>query len=87
MKNISKTNWEFVDNLKDEDIDYEDHPEVTEEFFKIMQAREPNKKGVFIKLDTELISFFKNHSKHYQTKINDVLRAYKHAFEKRKIAH
>ena len=82
MKHISKTNWDFVDNLKDDEIDFTDHPEVTEEFFKIMQAREPNKKGVFIKLDTELVGFFKKNSKHYQTKINEVLQAYKNACEK-----
>jgi uncharacterized protein (DUF4415 family) len=86
MKNISKTNWEFVDNLKDEDMDYSEHPEVTEEFFKVMKAREPKRKGVYIKLDTELIGFFKKNSKHYQTKISEVLQAYKNACEK-KLAH
>jgi len=47
MKNISKTNWELVDKLQDKEIDYTDSPEVTEEFFKLMKVREPQKK-VFI---------------------------------------
>jgi len=82
MKNISKTNWELVDKLQDKEIDYTDSPEVTEEFFKLMKVREPQKKGIYIKLDTDLIEFFKQHSKHYQTKISNVLEAYKRSYEK-----
>lgn len=85
MEKILKTNWKKVDSLKDSDIDYTDSPEVTEEMLKEMTFRESIKKGIFIKLDTELIEFFKQYSKHYQTKINRVLLAYKNAFERRRL--
>ncbi len=34
MKNISKTNWERVNQLSDDDIDFSDIPETTEDFWK-----------------------------------------------------
>ncbi len=77
MKNLSKTNWKKVDDMADDDIDYTDSPEVTEEMFKAMIFRAPVKKGIFIKLDEDVIEFFKGQSKHYQTAINNVLKAYK----------
>ena len=49
-----------------------------------MTAREPNKQAIHIRLDSDIINFFKTHSKHYQTKINGVLRAYILAFERMK---
>jgi uncharacterized protein (DUF4415 family) len=85
MKNQSKTNWDRVNKLTDETIDYSDSPEVTEEFFKIMTIREPNKKSIHIRLDSEVINFFKSHSKRYQTKINEVLKAYKLAVERQEL--
>lgn len=87
MKHASKTNWKQVDAIKDEDIDYTDSPEVTEEMFNMMKFREPIKKGIYIKLDTDIIDFFKKNSKKYQTRINEVLKAYKNALEKKPTAH
>ena len=50
---------------------------------KIAFIRKPiHKKPVTLRLDDDLIGFFKQTSKKYQTKINDVLRAYKMAYEK-----
>ena len=87
MKNKSKTNWDKVNSLTDETIDYSDSPEVTEEFFKVMTLRQPNKQPLHIRLDSDVVDFFKTRNKHYQTKINEVLRAYKLAVEKIEHAH
>jgi uncharacterized protein (DUF4415 family) len=82
MKKVSQTDWAKIDAMTDEDIDYSDSPELTEEFFKIAFIRKPtHKKPVSLRLDDDIIDFFKKTSKHYQTKINDVLRAYKIAYE------
>lgn len=79
----SKTNWQKVDQLNDETINYIDIPEVTEEFFKLAFIRKPTaKKMISLRLDQDLITFFKSLDKHYQTKINQVLTAYKLAYEK-----
>ena len=82
MKKLSKTNWEKIDAMTDDDIDYSDSPEMTEEFFKIAFIRKPmHKKPVSLRLDEDIVDFFKKTNKQYQTKINDVLRAYKIAYE------
>jgi uncharacterized protein (DUF4415 family) len=82
MKQSSKTDWDRIDAMTDDDIDYSDSPEMTEEFFKLAFIRKPHhKKPVSLRLDDDIISFFKKTNKKYQTKINDVLRAYKIAYE------
>ncbi|MDQ5920413.1 MAG: hypothetical protein QG673_469 [Pseudomonadota bacterium] len=83
MKKSSKTDWTKIDAMSDDDIDYSDSPELTEEFFKIAFIRKPtHKKPVSLRLDEDIVEFFKKINKQYQTKINDVLRAYKIAYEK-----
>jgi uncharacterized protein (DUF4415 family) len=78
----TKTNLDKLDSMVDNDIDYSDSPEVTEEFFKIAFMRKSaHKKAISLRLDEDLIEFFKTHSDKYQSKINDVLRAYKLAYE------
>ena len=79
----TKTDWAKIDAMTDDELDYSDSPGITEEFFKIAFIRKPtHKKAVSLRIDEDIIEFFKKHSDKYQTKINDVLRAYKLAFEK-----
>lgn len=74
IKTAPKTDWERVDALTDDEIDYSDSPEITEEMFKVMRKFEANKKiMVNLRMDQEVVDFFKKNSKHYQTKINEVL--------------
>lgn len=75
MKKTSKTNWKKIDAMTDNDIDYTDSPEVKEEFFKLMTQEEPEKVVVNLRLNREIVDFFKSHSRKYQTRINDVLLA------------
>jgi uncharacterized protein (DUF4415 family) len=86
MKSNSRTNWAKIDAMSDEDIDYTDSPEIPSNIIEMMQPWEFEKKGIFIRLDADIIEFFKKNSKHYQTKINAVLKAYKSAIEN-KIVH
>ena len=82
-KKTSNTDWNKVDKLTNETIDYSDIPEVTEEFFKLAFIRTPTtKKMISLRVDQDLIDFFKHLDKHYQTKIHQVLRAYKTAYER-----
>lgn len=81
MKNTN-TDWDKIDAMADDDIDYSDNPEITEDFFKIAFMRKAtHKSAISLRLDDDIIDFFKSHNKKYQTKINDVLRAYKLAYE------
>lgn len=82
MKKTSKTDWNRVDAMTDEDIDYSDSPEVTEELFKLMTKEEPEKVMVNLRLNREIVDFFKEHSNKYQTRINEVLLAIVHNYKK-----
>jgi uncharacterized protein (DUF4415 family) len=73
----SKTKWRHINKLKDKDIDYSDIPELGDDFFKHAKIVMPkNKKLVSLRLDEEVLDFFKAQGKRYQTKINAVLLAY-----------
>ncbi len=79
----SKIDWKKVDAISEDTYDYDEAPELTEEFLKLAFIRKPHeKKPVTLRLDDDIIDFFKKTSDKYQTKINEVLRAYKMAYEK-----
>ncbi len=40
VNNISRTNWQALDSMSDEDIDYSDIPPLTEEFFEIVSPNQ-----------------------------------------------
>ena len=67
-------------NMKDEEIDYSDIPELDEAFLKraVIMLPQP-KASVSIRLDQEVLDWFKSQGKGYQTRINALLRAYMEA--------
>lgn len=82
-KSTKKINWGKVDAIPQNNYNYDDAPELTEEFLKTAFVRKvTHKKPVSLRLDEDIVDFFKKINKRYQTKINDVLRAYKIAYEK-----
>lgn len=82
MKKISKTDWARVDAMTDGEINYSDSPEMAADLFKLMTKEEPEKIAVSLRLDPEIIDFFKKHSRKYQTRINEVLLAIVHDYKK-----
>lgn len=82
MKKTSKTDWDRVDAMTDEDINYSDSPEVAEALFKLMTKEEPEKVMVNLRLNREIVDFFKEHSNKYQTRINEVLLTIVHHYKK-----
>ena len=72
----SKTNWTKVDSLPDSKIDYSDIPELDNRFFR-QAIRWPGRKlQITLRLDPDILAFFRLHRKGYQTTINAVLRRY-----------
>ena len=66
-----------VDAIKDEDIDYSDNPEWTEEMFQRAEWIMPApKESITMRLDGDIVDWFKARGRGYQTRINAVLRAY-----------
>lgn len=61
---------------EDRDIDCSDIPETDEGFWSGAKIGNPEKKGIFIRLDQDVIDFFKAGQGSYQNKINAVLRHY-----------
>jgi uncharacterized protein (DUF4415 family) len=77
LKKNSRSDWARVDALRDEDIDFSDIPELGEAFFQNAIIRLPEKKvPVCIRLDREVVDWFKARGKRYQSKINAVLKAF-----------
>jgi uncharacterized protein (DUF4415 family) len=66
--------------MRDEDIDTSDIPELDETFFKNAVLRLPQPKAsVCLRLDRDVLDWFKAQGKGYQTRMNAVLKAYKEA--------
>jgi uncharacterized protein (DUF4415 family) len=77
----SKTDLKRLDAMKDEDIDLSDIPAITPEMFARAVARRGlkpilRKKQLTLRVDSDVVEWFKRQGRGYQTKINSLLRAY-----------
>ena len=76
MKTSSKTNWDRLAKMEGQDIDTSDIPELDDDFFQNAELRVPVKKPVTLRLDADVLEWFKAGGKGYQTRINQLLRKY-----------
>ncbi len=84
IRKTSRTDWERVDAMSDEDIDTSEIPPLGEEFFASAELRLPRKKiPITMRVDPDVLDWFKSFGKGYQTRINAVLRTYMEAYSKR----
>ena len=79
MSKTSKTDGERLAKLDDADIDTSDIPELDEDFFRRAELRVPTKQAVTIRLDADVVEWFKGQGAGYQTRINQLLRQYMQA--------
>jgi uncharacterized protein (DUF4415 family) len=80
----SQTDWQRLDAMSDEDIDLSDCPEITPELFAKAIVRRglpaaKNKAQVTLRIDGDVLEWFKSQGRGYQTQINTLLRAYMEA--------
>jgi len=80
----SETDWERIKKMRDDEIDFSDLPELTPEMFANAVVRKnfraiPPKRQLTLRIDQDVIDFFKEQGRGYQTKINQLLRAYMEA--------
>lgn len=80
----NETDWDRVDSLRDEEIDTSEHPEMTPEMFAKAIARKglkriPRKQQITLRIDADVLDWFKSKGKGYQSRINALLRAYMEA--------
>jgi uncharacterized protein (DUF4415 family) len=75
-KRRSGTDWKRVDALRDSDIDLSEMPELGPDFFAKAVLWPGPKKQITLRLDPDVLAFFRKSGKGYQTTINAVLRKY-----------
>lgn len=73
---ISKERAAQIKALPDEQIEYSEIPELDESFWEraVLHMPEP-KKGIYIRLDADILAWLKVSGKGYQTRLNAMLRA------------
>lgn len=73
--------------MKDKDIDLSETPELTPEMFARAAARrglkplKPRKVSVTVRVDEDVLEWYRSRGRGYQTRINALLRAYMEAFK------
>ena len=77
----SRTDWKRVEALKDQGIDFSDSPELTPAMFARAIVRRglkpvPRKRQLTIRIDSDVLEWYKKQGQGYQTRINALLRAY-----------
>jgi uncharacterized protein (DUF4415 family) len=77
----SRTDWKRVDALKDKEIDLSDIQEVPPEMFAraiVRRGLKPvsRKAQLTLRVDSDVLDWYRKQGQGYQTKINALLRAY-----------
>lgn len=75
-KRQSRTDWARIDAMRDEDIDFSDIPEMGHDFFKNAIIWPGPKKQITLRIDPDVLTFFRKQGRGYQSTINAVLRKY-----------
>lgn len=77
LNNTSRTNWDVLESMSDEDIDYSDIPPLTDEFFEKAILRIPAAQAShLIQIDPDVMAWFQAQDREYKTLINTILRRY-----------
>ncbi|WP_062263021.1 BrnA antitoxin family protein [Endozoicomonas arenosclerae] len=83
MKKTSGTDWQRLEAMSDDEIDTSDVPELDDEFFNEAELHIPVKKPITIRLDSDVLEWFKSQGQGYQTRINNLLRKYMETHQSR----
>ena len=72
---LSAKRLKEIEAIQDKEIDYSEIPEADESFWQRVELQMPQpKKGIYIRLDTDIIDWLKSKGKGYQTRMNAMLR-------------
>jgi uncharacterized protein (DUF4415 family) len=72
----SKTERNRLPRVPDGGIKVDDIPQLDEAFFRVAEWRPPIKQPVTIRIDNDVLEWFRSRGKGYQTQINHLLRRY-----------
>lgn len=74
---VSRTDMAKLRKTDDKSINYEDSPATTKEFWKDAKIFMPQHKvHISLRLDENILNYFKEEGSGYQSRINAVLKAY-----------
>jgi uncharacterized protein (DUF4415 family) len=77
MNKPSQTDWERIDKLTDEEIDTSDIPPLDDSFFAKARLRMPQPQvSVVMRVDADLLDWFKAQGEEFESLINAALRSY-----------
>jgi uncharacterized protein (DUF4415 family) len=75
--NISAKRLQEIKNIPDELIDTSDIPELDDNFWEKAKLVKPiTQKSISLRVDSDVLDWFKNQGKEYQFLMNSVLRSY-----------
>ena len=60
MSKASKTDWKRISEMKDQDINTNDIPELDDAFFLQAELKVPPKQPVTLRLDADVLTWFKS---------------------------
>jgi len=78
-KKSSGTDWKDLRHKRDAQIDYSDIPETEPEFWENAGVFFPNQT---VRVDEDILNWFRERESDYEAKINDILRTYVHDAER-----
>lgn len=77
---ISKKRLKEIQEIRDEDIDTSDIPELDHQFWENAKLILPEKKeSISLRIDKDVLQWFKSIGRGYQTRMNAVLRSFMEA--------
>lgn len=77
MKKNSKTNLARIDAMPDEEVDTTEIPPLTKAFFQQATLRLPTRKEtITMRVDADVLNWFKREGKGYQSRMNAVLKMF-----------
>ena len=87
LNSSSKTNWERIDAMTDDEIDVSDSPPLSEDFFAKAKWLMPGESAsrqtvkVEIELDPKILAWFQSQGQDYERRMQAALRLYAEAHQ------
>lgn len=83
MNSISRTNWESLERMSDEEIDYSEIPSLSESFFERAQVWQRHPKvTISLDVDADIIEWFQSAGKNWEARMQAALRLYVESHKK-----
>lgn len=79
MNSTSKTDWERIDAMRDEDIDTSDIPPLSAEFLAKAKLRTPKQITASVQIDPETFAWFQSQGENASQQMSVALKIYAEA--------